>query len=120
MKLVSLLNRFRTIGVFIMFTIINSTEVCDALHVPNAAAAATGAWTWYKSMLVTQPLVTKSLTSSGIMSVSDVMCQEVVSKMNPDKDQPSKLDYTRVLHVAITGSLWSGPITHYWYMVLER
>merc|ERR1719384_1973091 len=33
---------------------------------------------------------------------------------------PSKLDSTRILHVAITGSLWSGPITHYWYIVLEK
>jgi hypothetical protein len=71
-------------------------------------------------MLATQPLMTKSLTSSCIMSVSDALCQKVVSNADSESEGPSKLDSTRILHVAITGSLWSGPITHYWYIVLEK
>jgi len=94
-------------------------KICEGLPI-RPAAAAVGAWTWYKSILVAQPLVTKSLTSGCIMSVSDVLCQEVVSNANPVDERPSKLDSTRILHVAITGCLWSGPITHYWYNVLEK
>ena len=101
---------------------------CEALQL---APAASGAWTWYKSMLLTKPLITKSLTSSCIMSISDVMCQGVVAKSklvnrtmdaNPDKELVSspKLDTRRVLDVAITGAVWSGPITHYWYIILEK
>lgn len=90
---------------------------CEALQI---APVATGAWTWYKSMLVAKPLVTKSITSSCIMGASDVMCQKVVARATPEEERPSKLDSTRILHVAITGSLWSGPITHYWYIVLEK
>eukprot|EP00536_Pseudo-nitzschia_multiseries_P006531 jgi/Psemu1/193251/e_gw1.139.28.1 len=71
-------------------------------------------------MLVAKPLVTKSITSSCIMGASDVMCQKVVARATPEEERPSKLDSTRILHVAITGSLWSGPITHYWYIVLEK
>ncbi|OEU15505.1 hypothetical protein FRACYDRAFT_269389 [Fragilariopsis cylindrus CCMP1102] len=71
-------------------------------------------------MLVAQPLVTKSLTSSGIMGISDVVCQKVVAKATPVDERPSKLDSTRVLHVAITGAIWSGPVTHYWYIILEK
>lgn len=64
--------------------------------------------------------MTKSLTSSGIMSISDVLCQEVVANTSPKEERPDRLDATRVLHVAIIGALWSGPITHYWYMLLEK
>lgn len=110
-----------------------NVDVCEALQL---APAASGAWTWYKSMLITKPLITKSLTSSCIMSISDVMCQEVVAKSkaktnmnaNPDEDKrqqqqhqsSSKLDTRRVLDVAIVGAIWSGPVTHYWYIILEK
>jgi hypothetical protein len=116
MKLISILNRFPVV-LLLAFALISSPQTCEGLQI---APGATAVWTWYKSMLVIQPLVTKSLTSSCIMSVSDVICQEVVSKANPVKERPLKLDSTRILHVAITGALWSGPITHYWYIVLER
>jgi len=116
--LASKLKRFPTIMVLVAMTFISSPQTCEGLQM--APAAASGAWTLYKSMLATQPLVTKSLTSSCIMSASDVLCQKVVSKATPVEERPSKLDLTRVLHVGITGALWSGPITHYWYIILER
>lgn len=109
--------KFLSVGILLaMGSISSSPPTCEALQI---APVASGAWAWYKTMLVTQPLVTKSLTSSCIMSFSDVMCQKVVSKADPEK-RPLKLDSTRVLHVAITGAVWSGPITHYWYILLEK
>ena len=114
----SKLKRF-PIWVLLAMGLISSPRACEALHIA-APAAASGAWAWYKAMLVTQPLVTKSLTSSCIMGVSDILCQEVVSKATPVEQSSSKLDSTRILHVAITGAIWSGPITHYWYIVLEK
>ena len=120
MKLVLPLKRFPAIWVFLAFALISTPQTCEGLSIAPAGTAASGLWNLYKSVLVTHPLVTKSLTSSCIMSASDVMCQEVVSRAKPVEERPSKLDMTRVLHVAITGSLWSGPITHYWYIVLEK
>jgi protein Mpv17 len=35
-------------------------------------------------------------------------------------DTSAGLDYTRTLQVAVTGLLWSGPITHFWYSLLEK
>jgi len=120
MRLASILHRFPIIWVVIAFAIIHSPKICEGLNFAPAAAATSGAWMWYKTMLVTRPLVTKSVTSSCIMGVSDVVCQQIVSKANPVEERSSKLDSTRTLHVAITGCLWSGPITHYWYIVLEK
>ena len=120
MKLISIFRRFASIWVLSALALISMPSTCEGLTIAPTRAAASGLWNWYKSMLVAQPLVTKSLTSSCIMSASDVICQEVVSRATPKEDRPSKLDKTRVLHVAITGSLWSGPITHYWYIVLEK
>lgn len=120
MALASILKRFRAIWVLLAFAFVSTPQPCEGLTIAPAGAAASGLWTLYKSALVTNPLLTKSLTSSCIMSASDVMCQEVVARAKPAEDGPTKLDKTRVLHVAITGSIWSGPITHYWYIVLEK
>ena len=120
MALVSVLKRFPAIWVLLAVAFVSSPQPCEGLTIAPAGAAAAGLWTWYKSALVTNPLLTKSLTSSCIMSASDVMCQEVVARAKPAEDELTKLDKTRVLHVAITGALWSGPITHYWYIVLEK
>jgi Mpv17 / PMP22 family len=109
---------------------------CNALHL---APITSNIWTWYKNVLVSRPILTKSLTSSCIMTISDFLCQELVMSLPPPassadgREQSSSpplsslppsfasgLDYTRMLHVAITGALWSGPATHYWYAALER
>ena len=113
--------RSHTICLLLTLAFVSSPHnVCEGLQVAPAAAAASGAWTWYKSMLIAKPLVTKSITSSCIAGVSDVMCQKVVISATPKEERTSKLDSTRVLHTAITGAVWSGPITHFWYIVLEK
>ena len=117
MKLLSILQQYPSIWILLIAALCSTPHVCEGLTI---APAASGAWTWYKSMLVAKPLLTKSLTSSCIMSASDVLCQEVVNRATPEKERPSKINSIRVLHVAITGCLWSGPITHYWYIVLEK
>ena len=105
-----------------------ATPCCEAFHIAPVAA---GAWAWYKSMLVSQPLLTKSITSSCIMSISDVMCQELVAmrtlEAQSKKDTTTSkrrslqtLDVNRVVQVAITGFFWSGPVTHVWYSLLEQ
>jgi hypothetical protein len=86
-----------------------------------APTAASHAWQLYKGMLSARPLLTKSLTSSGIMTVSDAICQKVVMTDGPsDNGKKPRLDFSRMLQVAITGLTWSGPVTHYWYEILEK
>jgi hypothetical protein len=88
------------------------------------------AWSMYKEMLRTDPLLTKSLTSGTINTVSDAICQKIVAVQKPsqEKDKNSsnadaekfKLDGIRLLQVAITGMVWSGPIQHWWFGTLEK
>lgn len=61
------------------------------------------------------------------MSLSDVMCQELVKQSNPitktaerKESNSGRLDSKRILQVAMTGFVWSGPITHFWYALLEQ
>ena len=88
----------------------------------DAAAISPGrAWSWYKTMLKEHPITTKSTTSSAIMAVSDVICQEITKEAPTRKNEKApSLDYLRILHVAITGYVWSGPVSHYWYAILNK
>jgi hypothetical protein len=84
-------------------------------------AVATQAWTWYKTMLVQHPLLTKSVTSSCIMTFSDGICQKLtMGAQDSENDRKKRLDFGRMTQVAITGLTWSGPITHTWYGLLEQ
>lgn len=93
-----------------------------AAFVANTEALVTGellpsAWSFYNSCLRTNPILTKSCTSSMIGTASDIMCQNLVARM--DGKAAAKLDMTRVRDVALTGIMWSGPAAHYWYATLE-
>jgi hypothetical protein len=80
---------------------------------------ASEAWTSYKSMLSQHPLVTKSITSSVLTTFSDAICQQL-PKGAAGQQTKTNFDYKRSLHVAITGFVWSGPVTHNWYSILEK
>lgn len=94
-------------------------------------------WGLYKDALSRHPLLTKATTASILMSVSDILCQELEEHLLPPLEEKSaglddwatnstaesvfpKHDWERTLHVGITGFTFSGPITHFWYQLLER
>ena len=89
-------------------------------------------WGWYKTALSEHPLLTKATTASFLMSLSDVLSQEVEehlllrsgvddSTTSPELSGIFRYhDWERTLHVGITGLTFSGPITHVWYQLLER
>ena len=92
-----------------------------AIQLSPCSVSPAAAWSWYKSMLIHYPLLTKSATSSTIMTLSDVICQELtIASQAPQNREKSSLDLNRVVHVAITGFVWSGPISHTWYSMLEK
>ena len=114
-----------------------SPQSCDGFDVNVVPGITSRAWGVYKELLRTDPLITKSLTSSGIMTISDVLCQKLVIMNNSpkpsydSKDQVedtgsapgaarTRLDFSRMLQVAITGIVWSGPIQHWWFGTLDK
>ncbi|CAJ1936716.1 unnamed protein product [Cylindrotheca closterium] len=104
-------------------------------------------WRWYKKMLETNPMATKSITAGILMGTSDVLSQSFEQATGVLKQQKrllgatetdplvfaspstsiealhnfsSRYDWTRSMHVTITGLTLIGPLTHTWYNMLER
>lgn len=76
-------------------------------------------WKWYTDLLIQKPLLTKAVTSCGTNAFSDVMCQKLLlSNVDENDEDKKKLDKERLAHAAVTGLIWSGPVTHYWYKIL--
>lgn len=112
-----------------------------ACTVSASSSGADACWRWYKSCLRSRPLLTKSSTSSAIMTVSDVLCQRLERRnsamlVHLDEIENEGLsgggttssdnlqlwianDWRRTWHVAVTGFTLSGPISHTWYAILE-
>jgi protein Mpv17 len=103
------------------------------------AASALAGWTAYQSLLIERPLLTKSVTSSFIMTVSDALAQHLESRIAAKQDlspvsssasslyrssNPSGVgrrshSWNRSRQSTLTGLVWSGPVAHYWYQSLE-
>lgn len=102
---------------------------------------ARAGWNWYKSQLTRRPLATKAITSAAIMSFSDILCQRYEITVRGDavsgirSAMPADVtsfaeqencakspehDWQRTFHVAMTGLVWTGPLGHSWYAVLEK
>ena len=90
--------------------------LCLALMVDKVSGFG-GAWSWYRTMLIEQPLVTKSLTSCGTNAFSDALCQKLAFTPAVNNDE-KKFEIRRFVDAAITGLVWSGPVTHFWYKLL--
>ena len=88
-------------------------------HMTGSAQGFTArtAWDIYTTALIQKPLLTKSLTSCGTNAFSDVLCQKLLG-LNATEEVASKIDLERFVHAAVTGLVWSGPVTHYWYNLL--
>ncbi|GAM25355.1 hypothetical protein SAMD00019534_085300 [Acytostelium subglobosum LB1] len=69
------------------------------------------ATSWYMRKLKNNPVPTKALTSASIAFFSNLIAQRVVERR--------RVDWSRVIKFAIWG-LVSSPISHYWYIVLDR
>lgn len=76
-------------------------------------------WSWYKHMLTQKPLITKSMTSCATNAFSDILCQKLMQNSDEKEvEEKKKLDEERLLHASVTGLIWSGPVTHFWYKIL--
>ena len=83
--------------------------------------ASSYCWGIYSDLLKQKPLITKSLTSCATNAFSDVLCQKlIITTKEEEKDisTSASIDKERLGQAAVTGLIWSGPITHYWYKIL--
>lgn len=78
------------------------------------------AWSTYKGLLKSRPLLTKAATSAILSGVSDSMTQQVESKLSTDEENNFHHDWIRSSHIMLTGFAYSGPMSHYWFALLER
>jgi len=75
-------------------------------------------WGTYSKLLIEKPLLTKSLTSCATNAFSDVLCQKLIITAKEEDDTSTSIDKERLIQAAVTGLIWSGPVTHYWYKIL--
>lgn len=93
--------------------------------VPRTASSFNLGWSIYSDLLVKSPLATKAITSSCTNALSDVLCQKLVIDASSGEEEAdgvattkASFDSQRFRDAAITGLVWSGPVTHYWYKIL--
>lgn len=99
---------------------------------------------WYKSALSAHPLATKAITAASILSLSDIACQSfertrmantgwnwsdaavsirnliLYPHLQGSQWTENHHDWNRTFQVGVTGLTFSGPISHYWYQVLDK
>ena len=112
----------------------------------NPSVPLTAGWKAYTTLLLERPLLTKAVTSSVIMTVSDALTQQMEATMlsrpaaNTSQGASTAVtaadsitasigstkwplwrrhNWVRSRQSLLTGLVWSGPIAHYWYQLLE-
>eukprot|EP00941_MAST-03F_sp_MAST-3F-sp1_P003344 g3344.t1 len=66
----------------------------------------------YSSLLVSHPLLTKSITSGVLVAAGDAVCQLAIEQQS--------LDMKRLLRMAFLGTALIGPTLHIWYGRLHK
>jgi hypothetical protein len=79
---------------------------------------------WYMSLLEKYPLVTKSLTASSIVGLSNFVSQRSFPQEAAGRKTRAgarrPINRRELLKYLIFGLLWVGPSSHYWQNALER
>jgi len=81
----------------------------DLLAIPNSLGKS------YSSMLNSNPILTKSLTSGVIFALSDISAQKIESSSSTN----SKLNVKRTVYSVAVGSIF-GVAAHHWYGLVFR
>ena len=83
------------------------------------------AWGVYRDLLHQHPLSTKAITAAALAGAADVVCQSLermpYSNITANSEGGEEArNWNRTFQVAVVGLLWSGPVSHSWYNLLER
>ena len=73
----------------------------------------------YQSHLVSNPILTKSITSGVITFIGDVLSQSLSSLPLTGSISLTSLSVPRLLAFTLVGTLFVGPYLHYWYGFLH-
>lgn len=71
------------------------------------------AWDSYESVLSESPIATKAATSATVYTIGDIVSQRT------EGVTLGQLDRGRVLRSLIAGLIGHGPLSHYWYNLLD-
>lgn len=79
-------------------------------------------WQGYASALSAHPLWIKAVTAAFFQSLSDALTQRLTT--GPCSERKGYYDFShnwkRTRQALLTGLLWSGPVGHCWFPLLER
>ncbi|KAM8961172.1 peroxisomal membrane protein 2 [Pelodytes ibericus] len=73
----------------------------------------------YLRLLRERPVLTKALTS-GILSALGNLLSQSIERQRRSQKSPKKVDLLGPLRFATYGFLFTGPLSHYFYMFLEQ
>jgi hypothetical protein len=69
----------------------------------------------YNNLLLSSPLLTKSLTCAIITLISDIIAQSLESRSGSSLAHHQKFNFPRLLSFTITSAVLVGPFVHCWY-----
>jgi hypothetical protein len=75
---------------------------------------------WYNDILIKYPLLTKSVTSGIMYAGGDVLAQYAEAYSKGEKWASVRLDKKRVGIFFVFGTVFSGPVYHYWFNYLNE
>ena len=70
-------------------------------------------WNGYLSVLNARPIATKAATSATVYTLGDMVAQKIEGTELGDLDRP------RIVRSLLAGAIGHGPLSHYWYNLLE-
>jgi len=73
-------------------------------------------WNWYDRQLRENPVITKSLTASIIVSMGDFCGQYIEHRRNPNEEE---YDLARIGRFFLLGGILQAPVTHYYFAALD-
>lgn len=76
----------------------------------ETTSMVSNALAWYSRKLDTHPILTKCVSSGLVSAAGDLTCQYLTNH--------EKWDLIRTGRFSLLGTLWVGPVLHYWYGAL--
>lgn len=77
-------------------------------------------WAGYNEALQQKPISTKALTCMAGFAIGDGIAQLTTQKRGGFVQRLGNMDGYRTAKMAMFGLVWSGPVGHYWYNLLDK
>ncbi|OCU01604.1 hypothetical protein XELAEV_18007395mg [Xenopus laevis] len=87
--------------------------------VPGSAPLHTVLLLRYLQLLHSRPVLTKALTSAILSALGNILSQ-TIQKWRKEQKAPQNVDLRGPFRFAVYGLLFTGPLSHYFYLLLEQ